>query len=92
MNYTIFDGLALSDLHFEPDHPKTFRLFAVGENSLTRNGAPCVLHFTAEEIQSIADYQHRKGEKIPIDSRHAKLLRHDLGWERAETGQLEQCR
>ena len=21
MNYTIFDGLALSDLHFEPDHP-----------------------------------------------------------------------
>lgn len=65
MNYTIFDGLALSDLHFEPDHPKPFRLFAVGENPLTRNGAPCVLHLTAEEIQSIADYQYSAGTASP---------------------------
>ena len=74
MNYTIFDGLALSDLHFEPDHPKPFRLFAVGENPLTRNGSPCVLNLSAEDIKAMADYQHKKGEKIPIDSRHALFL------------------
>ena len=74
MNYTIFDGLALSDLHFEPDHPKPFRLFAAGENPLTRNGSPCVLNLSAEDIKAMADYQHKKGEKIPIDSRHALFL------------------
>ena len=66
MNYTIFDGLALSDLHFEPDHPKPFRLFAMGENPLTRNGAPCVLHLTAEDVKAMADYQHSKGKRSPL--------------------------
>ena len=48
MSYTIFDNLALSDLHFEQDHPKPFRLFAVGENHLTRNGKEFVLTLSAE--------------------------------------------
>ena len=74
MSYTIFDNLALSDLHFEQDHPKPFRLFAVGENHLTRNGKEFVLTLTAEDIKAIADYQQNKKEKIPIDSRHALFL------------------
>ena len=43
MNCTIFDDLALSDLHFEPDHPKIFRLFAAGENL-----SPCKICFRNE--------------------------------------------
>ena len=57
MNYTIFDGLALSDLHFEPDHPKPFRLFAAVENPLTRNGALCVLHLVMTPCQSTVALQ-----------------------------------
>ena len=74
MSYTIFDNLALSDLHFEQDHPKPFRLFAVGENHLTRNGKEFVLTLSAEDIKAIADYQQNKKGKIPIDSRHALFL------------------
>ena len=37
MNYTIFDGLALSDLHFEPDHPiKKFPPFLKTGESLPK--------------------------------------------------------
>ena len=74
MNYTLFDGLALGDILADAANPKPFRLFAVGENRLTRNGSPFVQKLSAEEIRSIADYQHTKGEKIPIDSRHALFL------------------
>ena len=74
MNYTLFDGLALGDTLADAANPKPFRLFAVGENHLTRNGALSVLKLSAEEIRNIAAYQHNKGEKIPIDSRHALFL------------------
>ena len=44
MNYTLFDGLALGDILAKP-----FRLFAVGDNHLTRNGNPFVLKLSAAE-------------------------------------------
>jgi len=74
MDYTLFDGLALGDVLGDPVNPKPFRLFAVGENQLTRNGKSYVLTLTAEQIGAIADYHAKKGEKIPIDSRHALFL------------------
>lgn len=74
MNYTLFDGLALGDTLADAANPKPFRLFAVGDNHLTRNGNPFVLKLSAEDIRKIAGYQHSKGEKIPIDSRHALFL------------------
>lgn len=37
-DYALFDNLALGDIPGDPAEPKPFRLFAVGENSLTRNG------------------------------------------------------
>ena len=70
----IFDGLALSDVLSDPVNPKPFRLFAVGENALTKNGKKYVLTLSAEQIRSIAEYHRDKGEKIPLDSRHALLL------------------
>ena len=70
----IFDGLALSDVLSDPVNPKPFRLFAVGENELTKNGKKYVLTLSAEQIRSIAEYHCDKGEKIPLDSRHALLL------------------
>lgn len=70
----IFDGLALSDVLSDPVNPKPFRLFAVGENELTKNGKKYVLTLSAEQIRSIAEYHRDKGEKIPLDSRHALLL------------------
>ena len=74
MDYTLFDGLALGDVLGDPVNPKPFRLFAAGKNELTRNGQPYSLTLSAEEIRSMAEYNARKGEKIPIDSRHALFL------------------
>ena len=74
MDYWLFDGLALGDVLGDPACPKPFRLFAVGENHLTRNGKSYVLTLTSEQIGAIADYHAQKGEKIPIDSRHALFL------------------
>lgn len=74
MDYTLFDGLALGDVLADVQAPKPFRLFAAGENRLTRNGRECKLTLTAEELKAIADYHAKKGEKIPIDSRHALLF------------------
>ena len=74
MDYTLFDGLALGDVLSDPVNPKPFRLFAAGKNELTRNGQRYSLTLSAEEIRSMAEYNARKGEKIPIDSRHALFL------------------
>lgn len=71
MSYFIFDGLALGDILSDTKTPKPFRLFKTGENLLTRNGKDYQLTLSAEDIAAIADYQRKKGEKIPIDSRHA---------------------
>lgn len=73
-DYILFDGLALGDVLSDPAAPKPFRLFAVGENRLTRDGRDYNLTLTAEDIRAIADYHARKGEKIPVDSRHALFL------------------
>ena len=74
MDYTLFDGLALGDVLGDGANPKPFRLFAAGKNELTQNGKPYVLTLSAEQIRSMADYHAKKGEKIPIDSRHALFL------------------
>ena len=74
MNCTFFDGIALGDILSDIQSPKPFRLFEVGENKLTRNGKDYFLPLSAEDVAAIADYQHKKGEKIPIDSRHALFL------------------
>lgn len=74
MDYELFDGIAFSEKITEPDTLKPFRLFRIGENRLTRNGKDCKLTFSADELKSIADYNRKKGEKIPIDSRHALLM------------------
>lgn len=74
MDYTIFDGIALGDVISEDGAPKPFRLFRIGENALTQNGKDFKLTLTAEDMDNIVEYQHKKGEKIPIDSRHALML------------------
>ena len=65
--YALFDGLALGDVLGDPAEPKPFRLFAVGENRLTRNGKTCTLTLSEEDVAAIADYHKAKGEKIPIE-------------------------
>ena len=74
MDYTIFDGIALGDVLSDVSAPKPFRLFQVGVNTLTQNGHDYKLTFSAEDLKAIADYNRKKGEKIPIDSRHALVL------------------
>ena len=74
MDYAIFDGLALGDGLAGGSSPKPFRLFRVGENILTQNGRELKLTLSAEDLTSIAEYCRTKGEKIPIDSRHALFL------------------
>ena len=74
MDYTIFDGIALGDVFSEDGAPKPFRLFRIGENALTQNGKDFKLTLTPEDLENIVEYQRKKGEKIPIDSRHALML------------------
>ena len=74
MDYTLFDGVALGDVLSEGTAPKPFRLFRIGENSLTQNGKDYTLTLSVEDLRAIAGYNAKKGEKIPIDSRHALLL------------------
>ena len=74
MDYTIFDGIALGDVFPEDGAPKPFRLFRIGENALTQNGKDFKLTLTPEDLENIVEYQRKKGEKIPIDSRHALML------------------
>ena len=64
--YALFDGLALGDALGDPAEPKPFRLFAVGENRLTRNGKTCTLTLSEEDVAAIAGYHKAKGEKIPF--------------------------
>ena len=74
MDYELFDGTPFDETTSESNALKPFRLFRIGENRLTRNGRDCKLTFSADELKSIAEYQRKKGEKIPIDSRHALFL------------------
>ncbi len=74
MDYTLFDGIALGDVISDGTAPKPFRLFRIGANTLTRNGKDFKLTLSAEDLKAIAEYNAKKGEKIPIDSRHALLL------------------
>ena len=74
MDYTIFDGIALGDVISEDGAPKPFRLFRIGENALTQNGKDFKLTLSPEDMDNIVQYQRKKGEKIPIDSRHALML------------------
>lgn len=74
MDYTLFDGIALGDVLSDVSAPKPFRLFRIGENTLTQNGHDYKLTLSAEDLKAIAEYNAKKGEKIPIDSRHALLL------------------
>ena len=73
MSYAIFDNLALADVSPEFPKPAPFRLLKAGANHLTKNGKPLTLTLSAEQIAAAAEYQAQKGEKIPIDSRHALL-------------------
>ena len=74
MDYELFDGIPWDAKRSDTRSPKPFRLFRIGENPLTRNGRDCKLTLSAEELKAIAEYHRKKGEKIPIDSRHALLL------------------
>lgn len=85
MDYAIFDGLALGDVPADGSAPRPFRLFRVGENILTQNGRELKLVLSAEDLASIAGYCRMKGEKVPIDSRHALFL----AAERAGIGENE---
>ena len=74
MDYELFDGIPWTGTTSETRTLRPFRLFRIGENRLTRNGKDYKLTFSEDELKSIADYNRKKGEKIPIDSRHALLL------------------
>ena len=74
MDYTIFDGIALGDVISEDGAPKPFRLFRIGENARTQNGKDVKLTWSPGVLENIVEDQRKKGEKIPIDSRHALML------------------
>ena len=77
--YLLFDGLAFGAeqpaVERSPDGlPRAWRLLRVGRNELTRNGKSYVLTLSSDDVAGMADYTAKKGEKIPIDSRHALFL------------------
>jgi len=72
--YELFDGMI-----FQSEEPRgkggelreSWRLLRRGENRLKKSGHDYVLTLSAEDIASAVSFQASKGEKIPIDSRHA---------------------
>lgn len=75
MDYTLFDGIALGDVLSEGTPPKPFRLFRIGENSLTQNGKDYKLTLSAEDLRAIAGYNTKKGEKKKINTTTEIALR-----------------
>lgn len=76
-NCDVFDGLEVAGASVERDTgglPVAWRLLRVPANELVKAGRRMVLHLSQEDVQAIAKYQSEKGEKIPIDSRHALFL------------------
>ncbi len=70
----IFDGRSIADdklVERDADNvPTAWRLFAVGVNALTKSGNPAALELSSDDMKAIADHFTRKGNRIPIDSRH----------------------
>ena len=75
--YEIFDGLV-----FQAEDPRgklgelrtSWRLLKVGENRLKKNGADFIIRLNAEDIAKAVQYHRERGEKIPLDSRHALFM------------------
>lgn len=75
--YHLFDGIEF--LGGEPGGkpeglPSAWRLLKRGENRLKKAGRELVLVLSAEAIAEAVRFHREKGEKIPIDSRHALYL------------------
>lgn len=50
--------------------PVEWTLLTAGDTHICQEGKPDVLRFTADDLRTMADYFHQKGELIPIDSEH----------------------
>ena len=70
-SYEIFDGMAFQAEGVGSGLPSGWRLLRRGENRLKKNGADCLLTLDAGDIAAAVDFHRGRGEKIPIDSRHA---------------------
>ena len=69
--YDVFDGL---DMPPDPAPPREWRLLRLGGNPLVKEGRELALELTPERLASAARVQEARGEKIPLDSRHALFL------------------
>ena len=70
----IFDGIEFPGQEIAScngELPAAWRLLRIGHNPLTREGRPFDLLFSREDAEAVERYFRGKGEKIPIDSRHA---------------------
>ena len=74
--YAVFDRMELGaeEARREGGRLTGWRLLKCGRNELVKGGKPFVLELGAEEIRGAVELQRGKGEKIPIDSRHALFL------------------
>lgn len=72
-SYDIFDNLPLQGeaVELADGVPRAWRLLKTGTNNLSQSGRDAAIILSPEDVQGIADYHAKKGEKIPIDSRHA---------------------
>lgn len=76
MDYEMFDGLELGaeDCRVQRGDGGLvtgWLLLKAGRNELWKQGRPFVLELSAEMLESAVALQRAKGEKLPIDSRHA---------------------
>jgi phage I-like protein len=75
--YEIFDGIA-----FQGEDPgrragelrTCWRLLKGGENRVMKGGAEYVLRLDPADVSAAVRYHRERGEKIPLDSRHALFL------------------
>lgn len=69
-DFEVYDGMAFGG----EGAPTEWRLLRTGENRLAKGGREMVLPLSFGDVSAIAAFQRAKGEKIPIDSRHALYL------------------
>ena len=77
MPYEIFDGMVFTaeDARGKSGELRTsWRLLKVGENRLKKSGLDFVVTLSSEDVSAAVTYHREKGEKIPLDSRHALFL------------------
>ena len=81
MNWIALSAERLDVVRDDCGVPLEWTLLKTGSNPICQDGIDGAINLTAENMQQIISYHHKKGEDIPLDSEHYlyKLAKHNAG-------------